>query len=142
MPTADDEYATWRATWAGGLATDVAARGHAIRVDEPVEFGGGDTGPMPTELLAAALASCMCLSVAWAAGKRRVVLDDLAVEVTPHRVPGEPRHGHYDVAVISSAPDDVLGPCVELGTRYCWVTNTLLTPPTISYRVTGGHTPD
>ena len=28
------------ATWRGGLATDVQARGHAIRVDEPVTAGG------------------------------------------------------------------------------------------------------
>ncbi len=138
MADADEGYATWRATWAGGLATDVAARGHSIRVDEPAEFGGGDTGPMPTELLAAALASCMCLAVAWAAGKKRVELADLAVEVTPHRAPGEPRHDAYEVAVVSSAPQEVLAPCVELGARYCWVTNTLQHPPAITYRIHEG----
>ena len=45
------------ATWRGGLATDVQARGHAIRVDEPETAGGGDSGMMPTELFCAALAS-------------------------------------------------------------------------------------
>ena len=137
MPMADDEYATWSARWAGGMATDVSARGHTIRVDEPAEFGGDDSGPMPTELLAAALASCMCLSVAWAAGKRRVTLPDLYVDVTPERAPGEPRHGHYEVVVRSSAPSDVLEPVVALGAKYCWVTNTLTTPPTINCRAEG-----
>lgn len=139
MPADEEGYATWQAVWAGGLATDVSARGHSIRVDEPAEFGGGDTGPMPTELMAAALASCMCLAVAWAAGKRRVTLADLTVDVTPQRAEGEPRHGHYDVRVSSSAPQEVLDGCVELGARYCWVTNTLRTPPTISYTVVGGR---
>jgi putative redox protein len=134
----EHDYAPWRAEWRGGLATDVTGRGHALRVDEPQEFGGADTGPMPTELLAAALASCMCIAVAWAAGKRRVELPDLAVEVRPHRAPGEPRHGRYEVRVESSAPAALLDPCVALGARYCWVTNTLITPPEITYEVVGG----
>lgn len=131
------EYATWRAEWKGGMATDVTGRGHTIRVDEPTEFGGQDTGPMPTEVLAAALASCMCIAIAWAARKRRVELADVTVEVRMHRADGEPRHGRYDLRVESSAPADVLEACVELGSRYCWVTNTLKNPPQITYEVLG-----
>jgi uncharacterized OsmC-like protein len=139
MPTPDGHgYAIWRAEWKGGLSTDVTGRGHAIRVDEPKEYGGDDTGPMPTEVLAAALASCMCLSVAWAAGKRRVTLPDLVVEVQPVRVPDEPRHGRYELRITSSAPTEELQPCVDLGARYCWVTNTLKNPPEIAYEVVGG----
>ena len=130
-------YVPLRAVWRGGLSAEVAGRGHTIRVDEPQEFGGEDTGLMPTEVLAAALASCMCISIAWAAGKRRVDLPDLAVEVRPIRAPGEPRHGRYELRIESSAPHDVLQPCVDLGARYCWVTNTLRTPPDIVYEVVG-----
>jgi putative redox protein len=131
----EHEYAPWRAVWRRGLATDVSGRGHTIRVDEPPESGGEDTGPMPTEVLAAALASCMCISVAWAAKKRRVEIADVAVEVRMHRAPGEPRHGRYEVRVESSLPHDVLAPIVALGARYCWVTNTLKNPPEITYEV-------
>ena len=132
------EYATWRAEWRGGLAVDVTGRGHSLRVDEPPEFGGGDSGPMPTEVLAAALASCLCIAVAWAARKRRVELPDVVVMVRPTRAPGEPRHGRYDIRVESSVPQEVLQPCVELGARYCWVTNTLKHPPEIAYEIVGG----
>ena len=131
------EYAVWRAEWRGGMATDVSGRGHTIHVDEPQEFGGKDSGPMPTEVLAVALASCMCLAIAWAARKRRVELPDLAVDVRPFRAPGEPRHGRYELRIESSAPQDVLQPCVDLGTTYCWVTNTLKNPPEIAYEVIG-----
>jgi putative redox protein len=134
----EHEYAVWTAEWKGGLATDVSGRGHAIRVDEPPEFGGGNTGPMPTELVVAALASCFCLAVAWAAGKKRIPLQDLEVQVQPHRVLGEPRHGRYDVWVRSSTPADALAPAVDLAKRYCWVTNTLRTPPEIRYHLDGG----
>ena len=131
------EYAPWRAEWRGGMSTEVTGRGHTIRVDEPPEFGGGDTGPMPTEVLAAALASCMCISIAWAARKRRVEMVDLIVEVRPFRAPGEPRHGRYELRIESSTPQEALQQCVDLGSRYCWVTNTLTTPPEIIHTVVG-----
>ncbi|MFJ1708407.1 OsmC family protein [Kitasatospora sp. NPDC088346] len=38
---------------------EIAARGHRLVVDQPVEAGGQDTGPTPTELFAASLASCV-----------------------------------------------------------------------------------
>lgn len=138
MPIGEEhEYAVWTAEWRGGLASDVTGRGHTIRVDEPEEFGGGDTGPMPTEMLVVALASCFCIAVAWAARKRRIPVDDIRVRVQPHRVVGEPRHGSYDVWIESSTPSDVLAPAVDLAKRYCWVTNTLLTPPEIRYHLGG-----
>lgn len=136
MPLDEDhEYAVWTAEWRGGMATDVTGRGHSLRVDEPAEFGGEDTGPMPTEVLVAALASCFCIAVAWAARKKRIPLDDLRVRVQPHRVVGEPRHGSYDVWVESSTPDDDLAPAVELAKRYCWVTNTIVNPPELRYHM-------
>jgi len=129
------EYAVWTAEWRGGMAADVTGRGHAVRVDEPAEFGGGDTGPMPTEMLVIALSSCMCIAIAWAAGKRRVPLDDLKVHVQPHRAVGEPRHGAYDLWVESSTPAQELDPVVALAARYCWVTNTIRNPPEIRYHI-------
>ena len=44
------------ASWLGDYRTDVAVRSHTVRVDEPREASGTDTGPMPTELFCAALA--------------------------------------------------------------------------------------
>jgi putative redox protein len=136
VPIDDDhEYAVWTAEWRGGMATDVTGRGHCVRVDEPEEFGGEDTGPMPTEMLVVALASCFCLAVAWAARKRRIPLEDLRVSVRPHRAVGEPRHGTYDVWVETSTPPDAIAPAVDLAKRYCWVTNTITTPPEIRYHL-------
>ena len=73
------------ATWRGGMATDVQARGHTIRVDEPTTSGGDDSGMMPTELFCAALASCFCLAVGFAAGKRDQEVPGLKVTVTAER---------------------------------------------------------
>ena len=126
-------YAVWTAEWTGGLAIEVGGRGHSLRVDEPPEFGGEDTGPMPTEVLVAAIASCFCLAMAWAARKRRIPLQDLRVHVRPERASGEPRHGAYDIWIESSTPEADLAPVIDLATRYCWVTNTIVTPPVMRY---------
>lgn len=48
----------------GGYAHDVELDGsHDLRVDEPPESGGTDTGPRPTELLGASLAGCIAITV-------------------------------------------------------------------------------
>jgi putative redox protein len=47
-----------------GYAHDVELEGgHDLRVDEPAEVGGTGTGPSPTQLLGASLASCVAITV-------------------------------------------------------------------------------
>jgi putative redox protein len=49
---------------AEGYAHDVEVEsGHELRVDEPTAAGGTDTGPSPTRLLGASLASCIAITV-------------------------------------------------------------------------------
>jgi uncharacterized OsmC-like protein len=43
----------------GGDRFRIDVRGHRVVVDQPVGAGGGDTGPTPTELFVAGLASCV-----------------------------------------------------------------------------------
>ena len=40
---------------ASGFVQTVETRSHRLSADEPVDFGGTDTGPTPYELLVAAL---------------------------------------------------------------------------------------
>ena len=128
----------WVATCRGGLKADITARGHHLNVDEPAEVGGEDTGPMPTELLTASLASCFCLALAWSATKKGIDLPDLTVGVTAIRAGKEPRYGKYEISVRSSLPDDTFEPLVERAKRFCWVTNTLANPPEVAYEVISG----
>jgi putative redox protein len=47
-----------------GYAHDVEIEGgHRLRADEPATIGGTDTGPSPTRLLGASLASCIAITV-------------------------------------------------------------------------------
>jgi putative redox protein len=49
----------------GGLTHEVELDegGHKLVVDEPEDRGGADTGPRPTQLLAASLAGCTAITV-------------------------------------------------------------------------------
>ena len=46
------------ARWTGGMRAEVDAGGFALVADEPETFGGTGSGPQPTELLLASIASC------------------------------------------------------------------------------------
>ena len=47
-----------------GFAHDIEIEGsHAIRIDEPIDAGGTDTGPSPTRLVAASLAGCTAVTM-------------------------------------------------------------------------------
>src|SRR5262249_51190078 len=66
----------------GGWRCRVEAGGFDLVVDEPPSAGGTGTGPMPTEYLLAAMASCYALALKWAAGKRGITIPRLTVTPT------------------------------------------------------------
>jgi putative redox protein len=121
------------ATWRGGFATDVRARGHEVRVDEPESANGTDTGMMPTELFCAALASCFCLAVGFAAGKRDLDVPGLTVTVTAERVDGELRYEHLVVLTEAALEPDLLARLVERARPLCWISNTLASGVAVEY---------
>jgi putative redox protein len=129
------------ATWLGGWQTDVRAREHGVRVDEPASVGGEDTGMMPTELFCASMASCFCLAVGYAAKKRDIELPGLTVVVRAHRAGRELRYESLDVEVQAEADDETLARLVERAKPLCWVSNSLAAGIAVEYRHTSldGH---
>ena len=121
------------AVWRGGLATDVGARGHDVRVDEPESAGGGDTGLMPTEMFLVALASCFCLAVAWAARKRELEVPGLRVVVRAERAGTELRYSRFEVDTQAELDDEALARLVSLARPLCWVSNTLAAGVEVQY---------
>ena len=124
------------ATFHGGYAATVDARGHTIAVDEPEASGGEDSGAMPTELLAGALASCFALALGHAARKRELELPRLRVTVTAERPGRELRYDDIVVSASADVPQDQLDDLVEKAARFCWVSNTVASAPKIEYRAT------
>jgi putative redox protein len=65
-----------------GYAHEVELDGrHDLRVDEPPEAGGNNTGPRPTELLGASLAGCIAITVEMYANRKGWDVGELEVDV-------------------------------------------------------------
>jgi putative redox protein len=60
---------------------EIEMREHRLIADEPQDRGGGDQGPKPTELLAAALASCTAITIEMYADRKEWDLGQVEVAV-------------------------------------------------------------
>ncbi|HET9841248.1 MAG TPA: OsmC family protein [Nocardioides sp.] len=124
---------TVRTRWTGGMRAVTKVNGFEIVVDEPESHGGTGTGPQPTDLLLASVASCIALSVAFVARKRRVDLPDLDVKVV-----GTYRGLEFErisASISSSIPEETLDGLVSEAERVCYVSNTLRHNPELVVRV-------
>jgi putative redox protein len=65
-----------------GYAHEVELEGgHTLVVDEPPDRGGTDTGPRPTQLLAASLAGCTAITVEMYANRKEWDVGAIEVDV-------------------------------------------------------------
>ena len=127
------------ATSQGGWAARVTARSHELLVDEPPTAGGDDSGPMPTELLCAALASCFCLALVHVATKRGQELPELRVTVDAERAGRELRYGRLRVEAEAAVDTGELAALVKQARPFCWVSNTLAEDLEVEYFPTVLH---
>ncbi|MDT7620005.1 MAG: hypothetical protein QOF99_906 [Pseudonocardiales bacterium] len=119
-----------QARWTGGLRAIVHTGEFELVVDEPESAGGTGTGPQPTELLLASIASCFTISLAYSARKRDIELADVEVDVVGQY--DGPQFGSFRIIVRASAPTgDDLAKLAESAKRVCYVTRTLAASPTI-----------
>jgi uncharacterized OsmC-like protein/fermentation-respiration switch protein FrsA (DUF1100 family) len=70
----------------GLYAQDVQVGRHRLRVDEPVAYGGGDTGPSPYGLLAAALGACTAMTLRMYARRKQWPLETVRVRLRHTKV--------------------------------------------------------
>jgi putative redox protein len=85
-------------------AHDVEVDGHSLIVDEPPDEGGKNTGPSPTRLLTASLASCTAITVEMYAERKQWDLGGFEVEVEADT---DAKPAHFEVALkVPGALDD------------------------------------
>jgi uncharacterized OsmC-like protein len=111
------------ARWEGGMKSAVQAGDFEIIVDEPESAGGTDSGPQPTDLFLASIASCFTLSMAHAANKRGIELPGLRVRVVGTY--DGLKFTRVDLRILSDGPPAVLEELLPDAQRVCYVTNTL-----------------
>jgi len=127
------------ATWQGGYRCEVQAGEFTFTIDEPVEAGGTNQGPQPTEVLLASVASCFTLALSYAARKRELELTHLGVEATG--IYDGPRFSAIEIAADVGCDPSEHERLISIAERVCYVTNTIKgTPPitisTINPRLT------
>jgi putative redox protein len=90
-----------------GYEHELEIREHRLTADEPEDKGGGDAGPKPTELLAAALASCTAITLEMYADRKEWELGQLevAVEFTEGS-PDSPASFRVEISVPAELSDE------------------------------------
>lgn len=127
--------------WLGGYRTQIDVRGvHHLGGDELPQYGGEDTGPMPTEYLLVAVGDCMCLAVAHVARKRQIPLTTITVEVGAQKDMQAFRFQDIFVTIHADLPQEQLDQLIVHARHYCFVSNTLSHGCNIHY--TGAAIPE
>jgi putative redox protein len=78
-----------RETHKSAFAVEIEVSGHKLDGDEPLDQGGGDLGPAPYGLLAAALSECTTMTVRWYANRKSWPLEHVEVKVTHQKIDQE-----------------------------------------------------
>jgi len=71
---------------AKGFAQTIDIGSHQITADEPVSYGGTDTGGSPYDLLLAALGSCTSMTIGLYARKRGWPLENITVSLRHSKI--------------------------------------------------------
>ena len=71
---------------AKGFAQKVELGSHQLDVDEPVSYGGTDTGASPYDLILAALGACTSMTIGLYARKRGWPLEDITVSLRHSKI--------------------------------------------------------
>ena len=112
------------------FAIDV--RGHTLMVDQPIEAGGADTAPTPTELFVAGLASCVAFYARRYLARHRISPAGLAVSVS-YEIGGRPTRVEQIRVVVTppaGLPPERRAAFLAVAS-HCTVHNTLTEPANI-----------
>lgn len=122
-----------RTVWKKRYQVSVTARQFEIAVDEAPQFGGDDTGMMPTELFLASVASCFCLSLVYAARNKKVEISDMRVDVLGIIDIKNFTFSKIIVKIRSTLETQKLEDIIGLAKKYCFVSNAVIKSCPIEY---------
>jgi uncharacterized OsmC-like protein len=126
-------------TWDSGARFTADIRGHKVTVDQPAKGGGGDSAPMPLELLPTALGTCVALYVQRFLTTRGLDPTGLSVEVGAMGVQNPNRIGRFtvDVKIPGGVPEKYQD-AVKRAAEACTVHHTLTHRPEIAVTIAEG----
>jgi putative redox protein len=95
-------------TGASPYAVAIEVSGHSLVGDEPLDFGGGNTGPAPYDLLTAALGECTAMTIRWYALQQKWPVEQVSVVMTHQKGGPEassPRQDVFSKTITITGPD-------------------------------------
>ncbi len=127
---------------ADSLATDSNIRGFGVRLDEPPDLGGNNTGPNPVEAVLAALGSCQAIIYRAYANALGLKLDRVEIDARGYLdvrgflglapVPPGFERVTFAARVVSPEPPEKIAQLADLVARHCPVLDILRTPLDVS----------
>ena len=114
---------------------EVAARGHRVICDQPVDNGGSDAGISPPELLLASLATCAAYYAAQYLKARQLPAQDLKVRVSAEKATHPARLASFHIEVTVPGLDDRHQAGILRAVKACLIHNTLVGGPSIEITV-------
>ena len=90
----------------GDTKFEVAARGHRVICDQPIENGGADEGMSPPEFLLASLATCAGYYATQYLKARGLPTEDLRVRVTAEKAAQPARLASFEIEVTALGLDE------------------------------------
>jgi putative redox protein len=132
-----DSMSTMRVEYRTGDRFEIGIRDHSLTVDQPLDAGGEDLGPTPTELFVAGLASCVSFYARRYLRRHKIDATGLVVE-TSYRLGAKPARV-TEVHLSIQVPQE-LAPARRSGllavASHCTVHNSITTAPEIAIALT------
>jgi putative redox protein len=119
------------AQYLGGSKFEVAARGHRVICDQPLDNGGSDAGMSPPEFLLASLATCAAYYAAQYLKTRGLPAEDLGVRVTAEKALKPARLASFRIEVTGLLLEERHQEGMLRAVKACLIHNTLLNEPRI-----------
>lgn len=124
---------TVRVEHKGGDLFEIAIREHLVHVDQPIEDGGSDAAPTPTELFVASLASCVAHYARRFLVRHDLPTEGLSVAATFTMAERPARVGEVTVSVtVPEGVPEARRAALLAVVSHCTVHNSLQQPPEVS----------
>ncbi len=126
-------------SYEGGDRLRIDVRGHAVVTDQPIEDGGEDAGPTPTELFAASLAACVMHYAQRFLRRHGLTTDGLRVSCDYAWAEGPHRVGSIDLEVDAPGLVEARRQAFIRVIEHCTVHTSITHTPAITIRVAGSR---
>jgi putative redox protein len=123
---------TMKVTFDHGRVFKAHVRGHEIAVDQPLDNHGEDTAPTPTELLVAALGTCVGLYANSFLRRHEVDSSGFSLEVHWEKATDPDRIGAFNIRlhIPAGVPEKLRAPLLRVA-KSCYVHHTMANHPAV-----------